>query len=81
MARKTTSSEMLLMLLLSADTAKASLVDKRRNGSPSDDVLNETNQILPLDQSLVLRDHVIKRSRSPRSFSLPAIPRRREERA
>ena len=79
MARKTTSSSMVFFLAVG--TALSSLCHGRGDHNSRTQAQDESNLILPIDASLILRDHVIKRSRSPRSYLLPAISIRREVRA
>ena len=68
MARKTTSSSMVCFV--AAGTAMSSLFLGRRNGRPRGLLQNDVVRVLPIDLSVILRDHVIKRSRSPRSALL-----------
>jgi len=79
MARKTTSSSMVCFL--AADTAMSSLFLGGRNVRSRGRPYDGRARVLPLDLSVIVRDHVIKRSRSPRSYLLPAISARREVQA
>ena len=67
-ARKTISSSM--MCFLAAGTAVSSLFLGRRNGRSHDGPQKDLGQVRPIDVSVILREHVIKRSRSPRSTLL-----------
>jgi hypothetical protein len=61
-ARKTTSSSMVFFL--AAGTALSSLSSRRCNGMSCVLVQNDHVQVLPIDVSVILREHVIKRSQS-----------------
>ena len=67
-ARKTISSSM--MCFLAAGTAMSSLFLGRRNGRSHAGPQKDLGRLLPIDVSVILREHVIKRSRSPRSTLL-----------
>ena len=67
-ARKTISSSM--MCFLAAGTAVSSLFLGRRNGRSHAGPQKDLGQVRPIDVSVILREHVIKRSRSPRSTLL-----------
>ena len=68
MARKTISSSMVCFL--AAGTAVSSLFLGRRNGRSHTGPQKDLGQVRPIDVSVILREHVIKRSRSPRSTLL-----------
>ena len=68
MARKTISSSMVCFL--AAGTAVSSLFLGRRNGKSHAGPQKDLGQVRPIDVSVILREHVIKRSQSPRSTLL-----------